>query len=186
MNVTLKAVFVAILLWTVIAILVDHFIVKPFIPTLSTFMSVKLQFKWPIGYFNSPQIGLFTLLGIPLIVAGLRFLPWHPPRSKQNWIDGFEKWSRIIVWFFLAILFGVLGQIIYLGCKPIFPEGIRNIVEVFSLTADIKFGTFDFGQFSGSLTAILGLILGFYLFMSQGIKKTFIESSGMHNYLRHR
>ena len=179
MTITLKAIFVCLLLWIVVAVLIDQFIIQLLLPVLSSAASVRLQFKWPLGYFNLPQVGLFMLLGVPLLVAALRFLPWHTPRNKQSWINGFEKWSKIIIWFFVIIFLTAVGQIFYLALKSITPEGLRNVAESFQLVANIRFGAFEFAELNSSLTAVVGLFLGLYFFMKKGIKQTLAESSGL-------
>ncbi len=177
MKITLKQVFVCLLLWMVVAILIDHFIIQPWLPLLSSGASLKLQFKWPLGYINVPEVGFFMLVGIPLLLAALRFVPWRPPRNKQRWINGFENWSRILIWLIVVIVMTAVGQVLYLALKPILPEGIRNVVESFQLVANIGFGEFQFAEISGSLTAMCGLILGIYLFMKKGITQTLNSSS---------
>jgi len=179
MNITLKQVFVSLLLWMVIAILIDHFIIQPWLPLLSSGASLKLQFKWPLGCFNVPEVGFFMLVGIPLLLAALRFVPWRPPRNKQSWINGFENWSRILIWLIGIIVLTAVGQMLYLALKPILPEGLQNVAESFQLVANVRFGEFQFAELSGSLIGICGLVLGIYVFMKKGIKQTLNPPSNL-------
>jgi hypothetical protein len=186
MNITLKVVFVGLLLWILVAILIDKFIIQPLLPVLSSAISIELHFYWSSISFNLPQVGFFMLVCIPLIVAALILMPWFQPRNKQMWIEGFEKWSSIIIWSFIIFILTAVGELLYRAFKPIISEGLRNVVESVHLLAYIRFGLFEFAKIDVGLTAVLGLIVGCYFFMKKGIKQNLFEYSGLHKSRRWR
>ena len=142
MKITLTVVFVAALIWAAIAFALDRYALAPLWPWASELMTVKLQFKWPLGSFNLPRIGLLVLLGIPFLAVAICCVPRREIRSRASWLTGFHVWSRLMVWLLVWCVLILVGQVLYLGLQKVLPDGLCNIAEAFELQGAVKI--FDF------------------------------------------
>ncbi|HTU00158.1 MAG TPA: hypothetical protein VMG58_00025 [Candidatus Sulfotelmatobacter sp.] len=172
MRITLTAVFVASLLWLCLAFVLDRYAVAPALPWMSHVATIKLQFKWPLGSVNLPRIGLVTLLGVPLLVLAAMCVPRRHIGEGAAWLSGFQTWARTIVWFVALIVLILAGQMLYIVLQKMIPEGVSKLAESFEVHGAISIFDFDFAELTGSLSALLGLIVGLYLFLKKGVRDT--------------
>src|SRR6266850_55009 len=71
----------------------------------------------------------------------------------------------------------VLGESLYLVSKDHWSQGMRNVAEAFSLSATFTVNDFQFLTLQGGVTALLGLIVGLYLFVRKGVGGVFRRSA---------
>jgi hypothetical protein len=156
MRVPMGVVLVALFLWLAIALVVDHYVVSTACPQCTRIAAVALTLQIPAGSLNLPRVGLALLAGLP---------------------QAFRLWCQPIIWLAVAVALAVLGESLYLVSKDHWSQGMRNVAEAFSLSATFTVNDFQFLTLQGGVTALLGLIVGLYLFVRKGVGGVFRRSS---------
>ena len=170
MPLPIPVLLIALILWFGLAFVVDRYVLAAFCPLCSQFAAVKLAAQVPAGTINLPQVGLGVLAGLPLLGFAFYLIPWRTPKDSSRWTDAFQRWCQPIIWLGVALALVVLGESLYLISKDWWSQGARSVAEAFSISATFSIKDFQFITVKGSVAAVLGLVLGAYLFLRRGIQ----------------
>ena len=176
MRAPVGVVLVALCLWLAIALVVDHYVVSTACPRCTRIAAVSLTLQIPAGTLNLPRHGLALLAGLPLLALALYLVPWRALGDSSRWGEAFRLWCQPIIWLAVALAFAVLGESLYLVSKEHWSQGMRNVAEAFSVSATFTVDDFQFLTLKGGVTALLGLVIGLYLFLRKGVRGVFKRS----------
>ena len=176
MRVPMGVVLVALCLWLAIALVVDHYVVSTACPSCTRIAAVTVTLQIPAGSLNLPRVGFALLAGLPLLALALYLVPWRSPGDSAQWGEAFRLWCQPIIWLVVALACAVLGESLYLVSKDHWSQGMRNVAEAFSVSATFTVNGFQFLTLKGGVTALLGLIVGLYLFVRKGVGGVFKRS----------
>ena len=176
MRAPMGVVLVALFLWLAIALVVDHYVVSAVCPQCTRVAAVTLTLQIPAGSLNLPRVGLALLAGVPLLALVLYLVPWRSLGDSTRWAEAFRLWCQPIIWLAVALALAVLGESLYLVSKDHWSQGMRNVAEAFSGSATFTVNDFQFLTLKGGVTALLGLIVGLYLFVRKGVGGVFKRS----------
>ena len=170
MRIPVSVLLIGVLLWLAVAFVLDRYVLAWFCPVCSKVAALKLTGQVPAGTINFPQVGLVVLAGLPLVVLAMSVIPWRAPRDAQHWAAAFQQWCQPVIWLGVAVILAILGESVYLVSKDWWPAGVRSVAEAFSVSATLSIADFQFLTLKGSVAAVLGLLVGIYLFLRKGIK----------------
>jgi hypothetical protein len=166
-------VTIVCVLWTIIALVLDHFMIFKHFAGLGKCLLLQLKLSSPAGEIDLPEISVIVLLGVPLLALGLALIPWRSIGDRSAWYTAFMKWCQPVFWFLIAIVLTIVGQSLFLLSKEHLPKGLVELSEKFSLDITLKSWEFTFATLKGSLSALVGLVVGSYLFLQKGVRAAF-------------
>jgi hypothetical protein len=68
----------------------------------------------------------------------------------------------------------VVGESIFIAVKEYFPKALTDVAEKFAVTITLSvFNAYKPLSLTASLSGLLGLVIGTYLFISKGMKEIF-------------
>ena len=169
MRLPVSVLLVGLLLWFALAFVIDRYVLAWICPVCSKVAALKLTGQVPAGTINFPQIGLGVLAGLPLFVLAVSLIPWRAPKDTQRWAAAFQQWCQPVIWLGVALILTILGESMYLVSKDWWSTGVRSVAEAFSVSATLSIADFQFITLKGTLAAVLGLIVGVYLFLRKGV-----------------
>jgi hypothetical protein len=177
MRAPMGVVLVALCLWLAIALVVDHYLIATVCPNCTRIAAVALTLQIPAGSLNLPRVGLALVAGLPLLALALYLVPWRSLGDSAQWGQAFRLWCQPIIWLAVALALAVVGESLYLVSKDHWSQGMRNVAEAFSISATFTVDDFQFLTLKGGVTALLGLIVGIYLFIRKGVGGVFRRSA---------
>jgi hypothetical protein len=161
----------ATVVWIAIALALQYNLIAPNCSLCTTAALVELNVRVPGAAFHLPPIGLMVLLGIPLLALALYLVPWKALRAGALWQSALQRWLQPFIWLLVALFCILGGHWFYLPFKPALPSGVQNFVEAFELSIKLSSLGFNFLSIDGNLTAMVGMVVGFALFIQKGVKR---------------
>jgi hypothetical protein len=159
------------LIWITIAVGLDHFLIFRHFERLGRCLLLELKLSVPAGEISLPEMSVIVLFGLPLLFLGLVLIPWRSIHDRSAWYMAFVRWCQPIFWFLIAIVLTVVGESLFLLAKEHLPKGLVDLSEKFSLDLTLKSWEFKFLTLKGSLSSLVGLALGCYLFLQKGVRE---------------
>lgn len=172
----ISALIVAI--WLAVALALDRLILNAFCIQCANVLALEITFKLPAATFNYPPVSLLVLLIIPMMLLAVYAVPWRNIRTASAWREAFAVWATPWIWLLIALFLCVLGESLYLVTKEYLPKAITLLAEKFSITGTISVTVKGFKEtkpldITASLSGVVGLTLGVYLFLDRGVNAIF-------------
>jgi len=167
----MAVVGIACLVWIGCVLVLDHFVVFRKLSSLGNCLLLEFKLTVPAGQLSVPPVSLIVLLGVPLVVLWFARVPWSNFRDGAAWQSAFFKWCQPVFWLAIAVVLTVVGQSIFLLSKEHLPKGLADLSEKFALDVTVKSWDRNLATLNGTLSALLGLVIGTYLFLLKGVRR---------------
>jgi len=165
---------VAAIFWLILALVIDRWLVTPYSPTWANALALDLRIKLPAAELTYPPVSVLVLLILPMILLALYLLPWRQLREGFAWRESLARWCQPWFWLLIAIVLTVVGESIFIVVKDYLPKAVTSIAEKFAVTITLSvFKNYKPLSLTASLSGLLGLVIGTYLFISKGMKEIF-------------
>jgi len=115
------------------------------------------------------RVSAIFLLAVPLIGWALIVLPYKTLRDPVAWRTAFARWSKPIAWFIAVAGWIWLLESGYKMAAMYLPEFLRAYAESYYLRISGTVLGIREITFTGKLGAFIGLLIGSYLFMANGL-----------------
>jgi hypothetical protein len=165
---------VGTLLWLVAALAIDRWLLSRYCGICTDALALELKLKMPAAEISYPPVSFLVLLCVPMLVLALWLIPWRDARNKDSWRKAVARWTQPLFWLGVGVVLAILGESLYLVIKQYLPQALTSIAEAFSVTATVKaFKEHAPIAITASLSGVIGLCIGFYLFFSRGLDGIF-------------
>jgi hypothetical protein len=172
----LSAFIVAI--WLAVALTIDRLFVSSWCLQCATGLALEIKLALPGATLTVPPISLAVLLLFPMLLLALFLIPWRDFQNADAWRVAFSKWAAPWMWLAVAVLLCILGESIFLVTRDNLPRALTALAEKFTITGTVSVAIKGFKEttplaVTASLSGLLGLMLGMYLFLEKGINAIF-------------
>lgn len=173
---SLILVAVATVIWLLLALLVDRFLLAVFCLPCANAVTAELSLKLPGLNLPLPPISLLVLLVLPIFIWSVVALPWRQPFTKSAWQSALTRWAQPWFWLLMALVITVLGHFVYAITSEYLPKGITKLAEAVAFQIKIEVSwpgykphtPFDL---NASLAGLIGFAIGVYLFLRNGLQR---------------
>ena len=159
-------------IWFILALAIDRWLLHPFCAACTDLAALSLELSMPaVPSLSYPRVGVLVLIGLPLLLSALLLLPWKKPLSdRSSWSTAVDTWCKPLLWGAIGLGCVVLGEMLYLLLSWLFPSSsFLKFLEAFSLKVVLNISGHDFLSVKATLTGLVGLALGAYLFFQRGV-----------------
>jgi len=171
---TIGTASIVAVFWLILALVIDRWLVTPYCATCANALALDLRIKLPAAELTYPPVSVLILLVLPMILLALYLLPWRQLREGYAWRESLARWCQPWFWLLIAIVLTVVGESIFIAVKEYLPKALTDVAEKFAVTITLSvFKDYNPLSLTASLSGLLGLVIGTYLFISKGMKEIF-------------
>jgi hypothetical protein len=167
-----------VLVWMLVALSLDRLLLSQYCSACASVLALELKLKLPAAEITYPPVSLLVLLVIPMLLLAVVLIPWRHARSSRAWRDAFAIWCQPWFWLLFAILLAVVGESLFLATKEYLPKALTSLAEKFTITGTVSVAVKGYKEttpfaLTASLSGLIGLVLGSYLFLEKGVNEVF-------------
>ena len=171
---TIGTASIVALFWLILALVIDRWLVTPYCATCANAFALDLRIKLPAAELTYPSVSVLVLLILPMILLALYLMPWRQLREGSAWRESLTRWCQPWFWLLIAIVLTVVGESIFTAVEDYLPKAFTGVAEKFAVTITLSvFKDYKPLSLTASLSGLLGLVMGTYLFISKGMKEIF-------------
>jgi hypothetical protein len=159
--------------WFLIAWSVDHFWFTAFCQQCSELFAFDfhLAYRRDVVTLNTDRVSGLFLFVAPLLIYAFVLIPYKNLSNREAWMTAFEKWSRPFFWLAMIAFWVWFLENIYGMFEEAWPHWFKNYAESYQMEISGKvLGVKDL-TIKGKLGGLFGLLLGIYLFLSNGLSR---------------
>ena len=166
------------LVWMLLALGLDRLVLSQYCPICANVLALELRLKLPAAEITYPPVSLLVLLVLPMVILAIALIPWQKLSSAKEWKDGFAQWCQPWFWLFFAVVLAVLGESLFLATNDYMPKALTALAEKFTITGTVSVAVKGFKEttplvLTASLSGLIGLVIGSYLFLEKGVGEIF-------------
>jgi hypothetical protein len=167
-----------VLVWFLIALALDRLILSRYCLPCANAVALELSIKVPAAELVIPPISLLVLVLLPMFVLAIMMIPWHNLRVAHSWKEAFATWCQPWFWMGFAVILAVLGESLFSLSKEYLPQAFVELADKFRVTGTISVAVAGYKEtkplaLSASLSGLIGLCIGSYLFLKNGVNAIF-------------
>ena len=160
--------------WLVLAIAVDRLLVSPGCHACVSAAALEVKLKLPAAEITYPTVSVLVLLVLPLLLFALAMVPWRDLRSRQAWTHAIESWWEPSFWLLVALVLTIVGESVFVLARAYLPESVTSAMQRFALVGTLSVHVPGYQPvtplaISASLAGIVGLAIGTWLFLQNGL-----------------
>jgi hypothetical protein len=160
--------------WLVLALAVDRLLVAPGCPACVSAAALEVKLHVPAADITYPTVSVLVLFVLPLLLFAAAMVPWRDLRSRQAWTHAIESWWEPSFWLLVALVLTIVAESIFVLTRAYLPESVTGAVQRFMLVGTLSVQVPGYHPvtplaISASLAGIIGLALGAYLFLQNGL-----------------
>ena len=163
-----------VLAWLALALALDRLLVAPECPACVSAAALEVKLHLPAAEIDYPAVSVLVLLVLPLLAFALALVPWRDLRSRQAWTHAIESWWEPSFWLLVALLLTVVGEGAYVLARAYLPQSVTAAMQQFALVGTVSVHLPGYAPatplaVSASLAGLVGLAIGAYLFLQNGM-----------------
>jgi hypothetical protein len=168
--------------WLLVAILVDHFVLRQMAPWYTRLFALENgKFSFAPFFRDFAQLSFTTFLLVPFLLS-IVVLIALVARKKIKKTDALKSIIQLFWGLAIIIIAVVAGHIIYLlfsGIDWTFVKVITNFCDGYKIEGKIYLFNLYIVSIQSGVGALVGLLVGFYAYYKKGVLKILIEKAGL-------